>query len=355
MVRKILCALLAAAAFGQELTEKQREEERRGQKEQEDRARQQIDQARLSTRRVEGTVTNGGAAPPDRVLVSMVCGVQTVDKRFTDSKGNFSFSFSPPAMGGDASAGIAVGGGANCSLQAALAGFSSEPVVLNNVFSDSGPLRVRLSLRPLESAGATYSATTMMAPPQARKAYEKGLKALDNRKLSDAEPDLRRAVELHPRFAIAWYALGRVYVGTGRPNEARHALEQSVAGDAKYFNPYPMLAQLDLSERKWEDLAKHTGTAIRLNPSFSADLYLLSAQANLKLNRMDIAERHARDAVRMDTARKWPVALRLLGAILAEQGKKAEAAAQYRAFLEVTPQAADGAAIRAEIEKLERP
>lgn len=346
--------LLAAIACAQELTEQQREEERRRQKQQEERAAQQLDLARQTAKRVEGTVTNAGAAPPDRVLVSLICGAQTVEKRLTDTKGAFSFSFSPTA-GGDASVGRPQMGGNGCFVQAALTGFTSEPVRIENEFAGSGPLRVRLSLRPVESAGLTYSATTMAASPQARKAYEKGQQALDKRKFAEAEPELRRAVELHPRFAIAWYALGRVYSTTGRAAEARIALEQSTAADAKYFNPYPMLAQLDLNERKWEDLARHTRTAIQLNPLFSADIYLLSAQANLRLNRLEVAEKHAREAVSMDTQRKWPVALRLLGAILAAQGKKAEAAAQYRAFLAAVPAVGDSASLRAEIEKLEQP
>ncbi len=349
-----MLVLLAAIACAQELSEKEREEQRRRQKEQEERASQQLDLARQTAKRVEGTVTNAGAAPPDRVQVSLVCGGQTVEKRLTDSKGAFSFSFAP-ASGGDASIGrLGLGGGA-CLVQAELAGFTSEPVRLEPALTGGWPLRVRLSLRAVESAGLTYSATTMAAPPQARKAYEKGQQALDKQKFAAAEPELRRAVELHPRFAIAWYALGRVYAGTGRAADARQALDQAVASDAKYFNPYPILAQLDLQERRWEDLAAHTQTAIRLNPLFSADIYLLSAQANLKLNRIDIAEKHAREAVGMDTQRKWPVALRLLGAVLAAQGKNAEAAAAYRAFLEVAPAVADGAALRAEIEKLERP
>lgn len=351
---KRLILLLAGVACAQELSEKEREEERRRQKQQEERAAQQLDLARQSAARVEGTVTNAGAAPPDRVLVSLVCGAQTVEKRLTDTKGAFSFSFSPTA-GGDASVGRPQIGGNGCFVQAALTGFTSEPIRIENAFAGSGPLRVRLSLRPVESAGLTYSATTMAASPQARKAYEKGRQLLDKRKFAEAEPELRRAVELHPRFAIAWYALGRVYASTGRAAEARHALEQSVAADAKYFNPYPMLVQLDLQERRWEDLAQRTQTAIQLNPFFSADIYLLSAQANLQLRRMDVAEKHAREAVSMDTPRKWPVALRLLGAILAAQGKKAEAAAQYRAFLSAVPDVADSVALRAEIEKLERP
>lgn len=346
--------LLAVTACAQELSEKEREEERRRQKQQEERAAQQLDLARQSAKRVEGTVTNAGAAPPDRVLVSLVCGAQTVEKRLTDSKGAFSFSFSPTA-GGDASVGRPQMGGAGCFVHAALAGFTCEPVRLESEFMGTGPLRVRLSLRPIESAGLTYSATTMAASPQARKAYEKGQQALDKRKFAEAEPELRKAVELHPRYAVAWYALGRVYSSTGRAAEARRALEQAVAADAKYFNPYPMLVQLDLNERRWEDLARSTQTAIQLNPLFSADIYLLSAQANLQLRRMDVAEKHAREAVSMDTQRKWPVALRLLGAILAAQGKNAEAAAQYRAFLAAVPAVADSAALRAEIEKLEQP
>jgi hypothetical protein len=78
-------------------------------------------------------------------------------------------------------------------------------------------------------------------------------------------------------------------------------------------------------------------TVIDLNPFFSANIYIFSAQANLLLQRMDLAELHAREAVGMDDAHRLSVAHRLLARILSNNGNLTEAMQQLQSCLTHTP------------------
>lgn len=347
----ILALSLALAVAWQDA-----EADRRRQQQQEDRARQQIDQARMTVARIEGRVELlGGDAPPDRVTVTLVCGGQVANKQLTDSRGGFVLSLSTPAAAGrDANGSPMATSGQTCLVEAALMGYHPAAVEVDTAGMQGSigvARRVRIQLRPSGDGGLTYSATTLAASEDARKAYDRGLRENQKKNFAEAESRLRRAVELHARFASAWYELGRVYVAAGRPADARLALQKAVESDGRYFNPYPLLIQLDLAERRWEDLARNAQTAISLAPAYSAEIYLFSAQANLKLGQLEIAEKHGREAVSL---KNTPVARRLLAAILAGQGKNKEAATELRALLEAFPTFPDVAQVKEEIQRLER-
>ena len=318
--------------------------------------------------RIEGKILMaGGGPPPDRVAVAAVCAGQSFAKVSSDLKGNFSlqlgaFSATTP----DASIGRATGTGfgsptgadvpvRECELLAFLPGFRAGPVKLAGLQSPVNVTRVTIILKPVENvSGYTFSATSLFASKEARKAQEKGSEALNRRKLEQAERELRRAVELYPKYAIAWYDLGRVLIQQQRPQDARKALEAAVSADPKYISPYPVLAQLAFDEKRWEDLARYTQTVITFNPFFSANIYVFSAQANLLLQRLDVAELHAREALRMDPEHKLPVAQRILGRVLAKKGNLREAIDVLRLCLMYTAAGPESDLIKTEIAGLEQ-
>ncbi len=318
--------------------------------------------------RIEGKILmEGGGSPPDRVNVLAICGGQTSAKVWSDAKGSFGLQLGELSTGGtDASLGRAAGHDQSpaarpsvspndCQLVALLSGFRADPQVLGVLQSPPFVTRVNLILHPLERvAGYTFSATTLLAPKDARKAWEKGSQAFNKERLVEARSEFRRAVELYPKYAVAWYDLGRVLLKAGEPESAKAALESAVRADPKYINPYPVLAQMALDDRNWEEVARHAMTVIALNPFFSANIYVFSAQANLVLNKLDIAEPHAREAIQMDEARLFPVAFRLLGRILAKRGDSQGAIDQLQNYLRHVTAGPDVVSVREEIAALQQ-
>jgi Flp pilus assembly protein TadD len=326
------------------------------------------------TYRIEGKILmhGGGGPPPDRISVLAICSGQTSAKTWTDAKGAFGLQLGElPRGGADASFGraagqdqqVSAGGGGphvssvnDCHLVALLPGFHAENHALGILQPPPFVTKVSLILKPVERvSGYTFSGTTLLAPPAAQKAWKKGNQALSKEHLSEAQSELRKAVELYPKYAVAWYDLGRVQRKAGDREAAKHALQSAIAADPRYINPYPVLAQLALDDRNWEELSRHASSVISLNPFFSANIYVLSAQANLVLNKLDVAEGHAREAIQMDLqTRQFPVAYRLLGRILAKRGDTDGAIEQLKTYLKLVPAGRDAELVHDEIAALQQ-
>ena len=60
-------------------------------------------------------------------------------------------------------------------------------------------------------------------------AFNEAAKAINAGKDADAEPLLKQAIGANPKFAMAYYELGMVYVRSGKSAEARTNLEQYLA------------------------------------------------------------------------------------------------------------------------------
>src|SRR5580658_7719472 len=110
--------------------------------------------------------------------------------------------------------------------------------------------------------GTTVSASALNAPAPAKKAYGKGVNAMNDEKWADAQKNFEKAVEIDPDYAQAWSDLGEVLQKQSKPTEARAAWEKAVQADPKYIKPYIQLTMLDLEEKKPEDAITIGGRAV---------------------------------------------------------------------------------------------
>jgi tetratricopeptide (TPR) repeat protein len=327
-----------------------------------------------------------GTAPPDPVVIERVCNGSPRAEGYTDSKGRFSFQLgqnqgvtqdasyddmgnsglqpNAPVRRSAAPMGrVPAGGGqrgnaqgmAGCELRASLAGFRSDVVNLSGRRTFDNPDVGTIVLRRLANVeGTTISMTTLQAPKDARKAYDKAREALRKGKTADAQKELEKAVSAYPQFAAAWYELGLIHEKGNDPGEARKYYAQAMATDAKLVTPYLHLAQLALRERKWQEAADTSGRAIKLDPVDFPDAYLYNAVANHNLQRFDAAEASARQAQKLDTAHRWPKADHVLGAILYAKKDYKGAAEQLRNYLTFAPDATDAGEVKAQLAEIEK-
>ena len=105
-----------------------------------------------------------------------------------------------------------------------------------------------------------------MAPKDAQKAYAKRSRKGGKEKWDEAEQLLTKAVEIYPKYAVAWSELGHVQLRKDEAVPARHSFEQSIAADPKYVNPYRGLAELDTQQKQWPELVTVTGQLLALEP-----------------------------------------------------------------------------------------
>jgi tetratricopeptide (TPR) repeat protein len=320
-----------------------------------------------------------GTAPPEPVVMMMVCNGQPRPQGYSDTKGRFSIILgqnntvmADASMGSvnDAAGGFGNLGGRSasssrmgiterdlmgCEFRADLAGYRSDVVQLSGRRLMDHPDVGTIVLHSIANVkGFTYSLTTANAPKDSRKAYEKGLELSKKKKYEEAEAQLRKAVEGYPKYSIAWYELGRSLEAQKKLDDATKAYEESVASDAKFVSPHLQLLQLAVGKRDWAMIADRSDTVLKLNPYNYPNVWFMNAAANYNLKKMDAAERSAREAVKLDAEHRNPRASQLLGMILADRGDYPGALEQMRGYLSFAPNAPDVDTVRKQVAELER-
>ena len=330
---------------------------------------------------VSGNVRlDDGTPPPAPVLIQRLCGSMTRDEAWTDRKGHFSFQ-----VGGgqslmadaslDASGNTRTGlttvqmqaGGmptgefesanslVGCDLRAQITGYKSDIVHLDSVGSATNRNVGSITLhRMANTPGLTVSATTMAAPKEAAKLYDLGSKEAVKRHFEKARDDFSKAVEEYPNYAIAWVALGIVREQLHDFNGAIEAYTKARHADGKLLQPYERLSLLADAAESWSESAKYTAEWIRLDPVDYPNAYLLNAVANIRLNKLDEAERSAREGLRLDQGNRFPRLHYVLGYVLAARNQLAEAVNSFHEYLDLAPNGAQAGTLRQQLPGLEQ-
>ncbi len=210
-------------------------------------------------------------------------------------------------------------------------------------------------LHPLSRASSlTVSATTLQAPPNARKAYGKGLEAMRLEKWDAAASEFGKAVKLYPKYAIAWYQLGLARQNKKDAAGAVEAWKEAQASDPlRYVKPYENLTLAADRRGDWAESEKYSHLWIQLDPEDFPGAYLLNAVANARMNKPEDAEKSAREGLRLDKDQKIPRMSYVLGLILMDKKAYAESAKCFRRYLELAPKASDADIVRQQLPDLE--
>ena len=315
-----------------------------------------------------------GSPLTEQAIIETICRGQRHAEAYTDRKGNFGFEFgqrrSPMAEDiatGDANiSGSPNGGGTgsrsldsrmwrDCELEAVLPGFTSQVIELarfdGSEATDVGTIVLH---RMGEVQGLTISATTAQAPSGARKAFEKGQDEAKKGKWEAAQEKFQKAVQIYPKFAIAWVDLGRVQMQRKDNNAARQSFGHAVEADPKLVSPYQELARISFVEKNWQDVINQTDHVLTLNPvSFPQDWFLNSV-GNLYAEKLDAAEKSARQGIKADVERRVPKMEYLLGVILAQKHDYAGALEHLRTYVRLAPNAPDVVNANNQIAQMEK-
>ncbi len=327
-----------------------------------------------------------GTPPPGPVTIERVCNGNARAQGYTDSKGRFSFQLgqtqgilqdasvgSSGRMGdyGNQPGGIisnrpAAGVGDSgssqgnrdlmgCEVRANLPGFRSDSINLGarRVFDDPN-LGTIILHRMANVEGASISMVSLLAPKDAKKAYDKGLDLLKKNKGAEAEKDFEKAADLYPKYSTAWFEIGKLKESQKDVEGARKAYAQALAADPKYINPYRQLVGISFKEGNWKDASDTSSRLLKLDPVDFPDIYFCNAVANYYLKNWDEAERSAREAQKLDPNNRMPNTMRLLGAILAEKQDYAGAAEQIKKYLTLVPEGKDSDVAKKQLADLEK-
>jgi tetratricopeptide (TPR) repeat protein len=308
-----------------------------------------------------------GSAPPEAVTIERICAGRgtPIPEAYTDSKGNFSFQVGQRlGMLPDASISegeIGLGGRSNspfgmrgnnpgvsereiqmCELRASLPGYRSSTVTLAGRRMMDNPDVGTIILRRLgDVTGLTTSATSLMAPKDARKALEKARNALKKNKVPDAQKELETAVNLHPKYAEAWYELGRTQQAQNQAEAAKSSYEKAIEADERYVRPYLALALLEAQGQKWDKVREYTDKVIKLNRYDFPAAFFYGAVASYNMKDYDAAEKLCRAGLEVDPYHSIPKMSHLLGSLLAAKQDYTGASEHLKAYIQFAPKAPD--------------
>ena len=331
--------------------------------------------------------TSDGTPLPSDVLVERVCNNKVYQQLYASLHGDFSMQLgarsdslvdvsgdSPSqsdATRRDTSMGIPRTDLRQCDLRVSTSGFRDGLVSLVSLDSAGGNVDVGVIVvkRAGKVEGATLSATPYRAPPNARKAYEKGLDAEKHGKLTNAHKYFQTAVDLYPTYVNAWFQLGTVLEKQNQKDAARAAYVRATTIDSRFLLPYLALASMAFQEENWTEVLRltrhvfeldplsHTdvsGYIVDSDPINSADAYFYNALANYKLNNFAEAEKSALKAEHMAMLSRYPQLHLLLAEIFARKDDYAPAISQLEIYLQLVPQAQNADQVRVQLARLQK-
>ncbi len=323
-----------------------------------------------------------GTPPPEPVTIERVCNGAPRAQAYTDQKGRFSFQVGqtqdvlqdasedggsnpvgprgplagssgmanqPPQLGTPA---MRLDG---CDLRAVLAGFRSDSISLGRRHAMDDPNVGTIILHRLGNVeGAAISLTSLQAPKDARRAYEKGTQDLRKNKPAEAASQFQKAVETYPKYAAAWFELGKIQQQNEEVAKARQSFASAVSADPQFTSPYIPLIDMAAKAAHWDEVSDVTSRLLKLDAVDYPMAYFYHAVASLRLGDMEAAEKSARGGEKVDTAHGYPKIEQLLATILAQKKDYAGAAEHLRSYLALSPNADDAVKMRVQLAELDR-
>ena len=316
-------------------------------------------------------VLDDGSQASPNITIERICSGVSRTVSFTDAKGTFSFQWGQNSTvmaeasdsgfgiknasptGGFGNAQSAGGASAlagdpyansfnNCELRASLGGYKSDLVNLfTRTAMESSDIGIIVLHRIAGVEGSSISTSSLMAPKDAKKSYDRGLQSLLKNKTDDAAKDFEKAVASYPKYADAWLSLGKIRLQQKDNEQARVAMLKAIDADPKLVPPYLELGLLSAQQQKWEESGRYLDQAMKLDPVDYPQAWYTCAVANYNLKKYDEAEQRVRQAVKLDPNHVNPRSQYLLGLVLKEKRDYAGAAAELAAYVKYAPHAPD--------------
>jgi len=330
---------------------------------------------------VYGRVLMEGGQPfSEPVSVALRCGNRVVQAIHPDLKGSFQFmlgsgapqsnvdadmsaannaSLTTPNANSNDLQGGPIGGGAfgnrlsGCDVEVSVAGYHSLSKTITDTGAMGGIDVGTLMLTPIAGrVESAVSVTSLRAPNNARKEFDKAEEEARNNHVDLATKHLEKAVAEYDQYAAAWNQLGKIYANGHQMENARQAFTKAITADPQYIPPYVGLASLELQAGEYESAIETAGKALELHPD-TVFASFIQAVANFKLNRLDAAEKSAR-AAENGLHQNIPQVHLLLADIFLRKRDYSNAAEQMRAYLKEAPQGEFAVETKQRLEQIEK-
>ncbi len=199
--------------------------------------------------------------------------------------------------------------------------------------------------------GPAVPVWALQIPPEAQKAYGKGIKELQKGEKNKSIPHFQAAVQLYPQYATAYSALGAAHLGLGERNEATVAFENGLKIDENLPDACMGLGALYNAQKRYGEAEKLLLRARLLKPEDWRIHYELG-EAYWGAGNWARAEESLRRAKELRAG--FPRLYLLLINVLALQNKHNETLTAMEDFLRLFPQNSFAQQVRQKRDHLKR-
>ena len=216
--------------------------------------------------------------------------------------------------------------------------------------------QLRLVLTPRRSANPPTaspppSLTDMNAPRKARKYYEKGLRALRVKELTDAQGFFEKAVAEYPCYAGAQTRLGVIFSDERDYPRAEASLRKAIQCDAGMPEAFIALGEILSAEKNFVESASTLQEGLRRFPG-AWQFYDQLATAHYNLGQYAKAVEEWRRAASLDSAPLPDLHAKLAGAYL-RQGANEQARIEMGEYLRTEPKGRFATTFKTILQRLE--
>src|SRR5467141_337621 len=191
---------------------------------------------------------------------------------------------------------------------------------------------------PILPAGIIPS-SRLLVPDKAQKEFQKGSDALAKKNWAEAKTHFDSAIAIYSDYDVAYNGLGMALASTGDSKAARPAFEKAIGLNENFAEAYRNLARISLSERNFEEMNNLLTRALSADP-LNAWALAYAAYSELQLHKFDDAIDHARKA--HSVPHDGLASIHIVAArALEEKQQPAQAAAEYRLYLQEDPTGRD--------------
>src|SRR5215470_7715160 len=143
--------------------------------------------------------------------------------------------------------------------------------------------------------GGSIPASRLNIPASARKAYERGGKAMKEKRWQESGAQFEIAIREYPQFDLAYNYLGVVQMQLNQTEAAQASFSKAVEINPDYAEAYRNLAHISFAQRKYEETDMLLTKSLENDPQ---NVWALATAANVELitHKFDEAIAHARAA-----------------------------------------------------------
>jgi Tfp pilus assembly protein PilF len=216
---------------------------------------------------------------------------------------------------------------------------------------------VFITVKPKESETATTGTDPIVAsvdlniPQKAKKELDKANELIARQDWNHAKDELMKALAIYPQYADAYNNLGVVYARLGDGAHEREVLQKAVSLNDHLASAFVNLGKMDIKERNFPAAETQLAKAANIIPNDAQTLMLL-ANVELLNQHFDAAIAHCNKVHSMPHDSQTLVHY-IAARAFEHENRLADAAVEFRTFLQEEPSGARADAVRKELSALE--